>query len=206
MVIEAVYQGLLLGLALAVSAGPSFFAIIQTGSKRGFRPALSLAIGIFLSDLFCVVLAYLGLARLFDNPQYKIYVGIIGGTVLAMFGFFTILQSKSMKPAKELEIKAVKNQLFIVKGFLLNILNPIVLGLWMACVVSVTSNPKFGKIEVFFFFMTSLLTIFFLDVLKAYSANKITKALSEKILHWINIIAGTIMMIFGLLLIYKVFV
>ena len=90
MIFKAIFQGFGLGLALALSLGPSFFALIQTSTKRGFKSALGLAFGIFLSDLFCVVLAYLGVAQFFDNPHNKTYVGIIGGTVLVMFGFFSV--------------------------------------------------------------------------------------------------------------------
>ena len=74
MIFKAIFQGLALGLALALSLGPSFFALIQTSTKRGFRPALGLAFGIFLSDVLCVLLAYVGVAQFFDNPQNKLYI------------------------------------------------------------------------------------------------------------------------------------
>jgi threonine/homoserine/homoserine lactone efflux protein len=170
---------------------------------------LALAFGIFLSDIFCVVLAYLGVAQFFDNPENKTYVGVVGGTVLAMFGFFSIIQSKSMLTQdknKIVEVKAGKLPLYITKGFFLNLLNPVVIGLWMACVVSVSSNDDFSRVHVAFFFASSLLTIFFTDALKAYSANKISAFLSPKVLRLVTIIAGIILMISGLILIYKVFV
>ena len=71
MIFKAIFQGLALGFALALSLGPSFFALIQTSTKRGFKPALGLAFGIFLSDVLCVLLAYFGVAQFFDNPQNK---------------------------------------------------------------------------------------------------------------------------------------
>ncbi|MBK6832900.1 MAG: LysE family transporter [Bacteroidetes bacterium] len=51
----AVYEGIILGLVLAFSFGPGFFALINTGIKHGFKPAASLAVGIFLSDLALVI-------------------------------------------------------------------------------------------------------------------------------------------------------
>jgi threonine/homoserine/homoserine lactone efflux protein len=207
MIFKAIFQGLALGLALALSIGPSFFALIQTSTKKGFKPALALAFGIFLSDIFCVMLAYLGVAQFFDNPKYKPYVGVVGGTVLAMFGFFSIIQSKSMtqEKNKDMAVKAVKLPLYITKGFLLNLLNPVVIGLWMACVVSVSSNDQFSRVDVAFFFTASLLTIFVTDVLKAYSANKISDFLSPKVLRIVTVVAGIILMISGLIIIYRVF-
>ena len=205
MFLKAIFEGLALGLALALSLGPSFFALIQTSIKRGFRPALGLAFGIFLSDLFCVFLAYLGVAQIFDNANNKPYVGLIGGTVLVSFGFFSVFQKKVVEK-NNVEIQASNIPLFILKGFFLNLLNPIVIGLWMACVVSVSSNKQFSQIDILLFFATSLLTVFFTDALKAYSAIRISQFLSERVLRIVSIIAGIILMISGLILIYKVFV
>ncbi len=205
MIFKAIFQGLALGFALALSLGPSFFALIQTSTKRGFKPALGLAFGIFLSDVLCVLLAYFGVAQFFDNPQNKLYIGLVGGTVLVMFGFFSVFQRKKVEE-KDLEVKAVSIPIYIIKGFFLNLLNPIVIGLWMAFVVTVSSNKEYTYIHILFFFFASLLTVFFTDVLKAYSANKISKFLSDKVLRIISIIAGIIIMISGLIMVYKVFV
>lgn len=205
MIFKAIFQGLALGFALALSLGPSFFALIQTSTKRGFKPALGLAFGIFLSDVLCVLLAYFGVAQFFDNPQNKLYIGLVGGTVLVMFGFFSVFQRKKVEE-KDLEVKAVSIPIYIIKGFFLNLLNPIVIGLWMAFVVAVSSNKEYTYIHILFFFFASLLTVFFTDVLKAYSANKISKFLSDKVLRIISIIAGIIIMISGLIMVYKVFV
>jgi threonine/homoserine/homoserine lactone efflux protein len=205
MIFKAIFQGLALGFALALSLGPSFFALIQTSTKRGFKPALGLAFGIFLSDVLCVLLAYFGVAQFFDNPQNKLYIGLVGGTVLVMFGFFSVFQRKKVEE-KDLEVKAISIPLFIIKGFFLNLLNPVVIGLWMAFEVTVSSNKEYTFIHVLFFFIASLLTVFLTDVLKAYSANKISKFLSDKVLRIISIIAGIILMISGLIMVYKVFV
>lgn len=211
MIFKAILSGLTLGLALALSLGPSFFALIQTSTKRGFRPAFWLAFGIFLSDILCVFLAYFGVAQFLDNPQNKIYVGLIGGTVLMMFGFFSVFQFKArVAEEKELKkqdlaVKAVSMPVYVTKGFFLNLLNPVVIGLWMACVVTVSSNKDYTFIHILLFFVVSLTTVFLTDVLKAYSANKISRFLSEKVLRIISIIAGIILMISGVIMIYKVF-
>lgn len=205
MIFKAIFAGLALGCALALSLGPSFFALIQTSTKRGFRPALALAFGIFLSDVLCVFLAYFGVAQFFDNPQNKLYIGLVGGTVLVMFGFFSVFQRKKVEEGN-LEVKAVSLPLYITKGFFLNLLNPVVIGLWMACVVTVSSNKDYTFIHILLFFIVSLVTVFLTDVLKAYSANKISNYLSEKVLRVVSIIAGIILMISGLIMIYRVFV
>ncbi len=211
MIFKALFSGLALGCALALSLGPSFFALIQTSTKRGFRSALALAFGIFLSDIVCVLLAYFGIAQFFEDPTNKVYIGLIGGTVMLMFGFFSVFQFKArVAEEKELEkqdlaVKATSMTIYIVKGFFLNLLNPVVIGLWMAFVVTVNSNKDYHLLHVILFFVSSLVTVFLTDVLKAYSANKISKFLSEKVLRIVSIVAGIILMLSGVIMIYKVF-
>jgi threonine/homoserine/homoserine lactone efflux protein len=202
MILQAILRGLTLGIALTLSLGPSFFALLQTSTNRGFKPALGLAFGILLSDIFCIVLAYLGVAQFFNNPQNKIYIEFIGGIILVVFGLISIFQKKKIETA-DILVKETSIQLYITKGFFLNLLNPVVIGIWMACVVSVTSNKEYNLAHIFLFFMTTLLTVFSFDTLKAFYANKISQRLSDKILKNINILLGLILLITGLVFIYR---
>jgi len=204
MVLQVVLRGLTLGIALTLSLGPSFFALLQTSTNRGFKPALGLAFGIFLSDIFCIVLAYLGLAQFFDNPQHKTYIEFFGGLILILFGLLSIFQKKKVEQ-KDLAVKEASIPLYITKGFFLNLLNPVVLGIWMACVVSVTANKTYNQFHIFVFFATTLLTVFSFDTLKAFYANKISQRLNENILKKLNVLLGLILLITGLVFIYNVF-
>ena len=93
--IKVLLEGILLGITLALLIGPSFFALIQTSIKNGFKSALALSFGIFLGDLLCVFLAYLGASQLFNNSNNKIIVGIIGGIILIIFGMLNFFQKKA---------------------------------------------------------------------------------------------------------------
>jgi len=204
MILKAIFQGLLLGSVLAIQPGPSLFTLIQTSSKKGFKSGFALAIGIFLSDVICVLLAYLGIAQLFDNPNNKMVIGLIGGTLLIVFGLFSIFHKKKEEEEKGLVIKAVNVPLFITKGFFLNILNPSVIFLWILWVGAVSSNKEFTRIHITLFFITTLAIVFITDVLKAYFANKISKHLSHSILRKISILLGIILLVTGLVFIYRV--
>ncbi len=206
LVIEALYKGLGLGFALCISIGPSFFALIKTSIDNGYRSGVALAIGIFISDLLCVALAYLGASQLFMNPQNKIYIGIIGGTILVVFGVFYFFQSNPAAATdKKIEIKKVNLWWMMLKGFILNTFNPAVIMLWVAWVGLISSNEEFKQIHLIIFFATSLLVVLFTDILKSVAANKIRRYLTPFILKWLNRLVGTILIIVGLNLIYKVF-
>lgn len=205
MFLKAILQGLILGTVLAIQPGPSFFTLIQTSSKKGFHSGLALAIGIFLSDVICVLLAYLGIAQLFDNPKNKMVIGLVGGCLLIVFGLFSIFHKKKEVEEKGVVIKAVNVPLYITKGFFLNILNPSVIFLWILWVGVVSANKEYTGVDISLFFITTLLIVFITDVLKAYFANKISRHLSHSILRKISILLGTILIITGLVFIYKVF-
>ena len=81
-----VYEGIILGLVLAFSFGPGFFALINTGIKYGFKSGAALATGIFLSDLFLVVLIFillsLGAQGFLNEPKSQSFIGVVGGIIL----------------------------------------------------------------------------------------------------------------------------
>jgi len=204
MILKAILQGLALGFVLAIQPGPSMFTLIQTSSRKGFYSGLALAFGIFLSDVLCVVMAYFGIAQLFENPQEKSLIGLIGGLLLIAFGLFSIFHKTKEEEEIGLEIKAINFPLFITKGFFLNLLNPSVIFLWILWVGAISSNKDFTEIDILSFFITTLLIVFVTDVLKAYFANKIRNHLSHSVLRKINILLGLILIITGIVFIYNV--
>ena len=54
------WEGMILGLTLAIMLGPAMFSLIQTSIHRGLYRGILLAGGIFLSDFTLVLLCYLG--------------------------------------------------------------------------------------------------------------------------------------------------
>lgn len=203
MILQAILQGLGLGFILAIQPGPSFFALLETSSKRGFKSGFALAFGIFLSDIFCVALAYLGVAQLFDDPRNKVYIGLIGGAILVGFGLFSILNKKKVEEEHGIEIKEVNLYLYVTKGFFLNVLNPSVIFLWILYVGMVGANASYTHIHIILFFVATLATVFLTDILKAYYANKISQRLSHNILRKFNLLLGVILFITGLVFIYN---
>ena len=133
----AIYEGILLGLFLAFSIGPAFFALINTGISYGFRSGAALAFGIFFSDLFFVLvtvsLIHFGMSDLLTDPKSQAFLGVIGGIVLIVYGAFHFV-NKNIKVDEEnnLSIKTPKAYLLLIKGFLLNMFNPFVWIFWIA--------------------------------------------------------------------------
>ena len=55
LILKAVFTGVILSLMI----GPAFFLLLETSIKKGVRAALAFDLGIFLSDLFYIVIAYI---------------------------------------------------------------------------------------------------------------------------------------------------
>ncbi len=199
-VLEAIYKGIGLGLALCIGVGPSFFALIQTSLHNGVRSGVALAFGIFLSDVTCVLLAYLGVSQFMLNPANKMIVGLVGGTILILFGIYILMQKKPMTPLQEREvsIKTPNIALTIVKGYLLNILNPVVILLWITWLGVISSTHNFTRIHIIIFFSTTLSVVVLTDILKVMMANKIKKYINPHFLLIVNRLIGSILLIIGI--------
>jgi len=203
-------QGLLLGLTFAVLLGPAFFALIQTSIQRGFRKGALLAIGIFLSDLFALILCYFGAMQILgSDPRENLYFSIIGGIILIIFGTYTfsrkVLENPTESDSKP-EDKSTKPYLYVIKGFVLNVFNPGMWFLWITIVVSISANYGVNNKAIFNFLTGALSTIFVTDIFKCYVSKQFKKFVNAKVMTWLNRLVGVILIGFGTYLIINVLV
>ena len=91
-----------------------------------------------------------------------------------------------------------------LKGFAINLINPFVIIFWIGVVGVESTRYKFSSFDVFSVFCAALLTVLATDILKSMAAQKITSFLNPNILLWVNRIAGVILIISGVTLIWKV--
>lgn len=206
-------QGILLGLTFAVLLGPAFFALIQTSIHRGFNRGALLAIGIFLSDLFALVLCYFGAAQILgEDPRENIYFSVIGGIIMVIFGTYTFTRigrtsTSGTEDENGLDIdKPSPFYVYIIKGFFLNALNPGMWFLWVTIVVSISANFGMNSRSIFSFLSGVLATIFVTDLLKCFISNQIKKMVTPSIMTWMNRIVGIVLIGFGTYLVINVFV
>jgi threonine/homoserine/homoserine lactone efflux protein len=196
--IHAITQGIVLGLILSALIGPVFFLLIKTSMKNGFKAALIMEIGIISSDAFCIFLSYVGMANIFNNPLYKIYFIVLGSAVLMIFGVTTFLSHKKINA--ENELLKVSNTKLILKGFFFNISNPSVLFFWISTVGLAVSQFSSNKTKIVVYFLSTLITVFAIDVLKAYLAKTINEKINDYTLGIITKVAGIGIFLFGIYL------
>lgn len=192
-------KGIIAGLTLAVFVGPSFFYLVRVGVNRGFTSAASFAAGIFLSDATLVALMYFGFKDILNNALFQRGFSLVAGILILALGIKWSFGSTKMKKVKKLGLGSMP-ALFL-KGFAINFLNPFTILLWIAVLATVGLSGSDSK-EYLQFFVAALLTIFAMDILKAWYANVLGKWLTDKYLQIINRVVGVVFLALSLKLLW----
>jgi len=213
-------DGILLGLILSIAAGPIFFMLVQLGIERGVAAGMTFSAGVLVSDVAYVILAYFGVEWLSALPNFNFYMGLIGGSILIAFGIATILSKykppEDIKiddfvdpnftgkiPPKNINIKVRTYGGYFLKGIAVNIFNPFVLFLWIAVTGNMVERGM-DMTERTAYFLAILLTVALTDFIKLLLAWKIRTFMQPKHFQWLRYIAGSGLVIFGLVLMYRV--
>lgn len=208
--ITPIWEGLVLGLTLAFlfGFGPALFALIQTSIHRGLWSGFQMAFGIFLSDATLVTLCLLGALQIInETPENQLVFGLITGVILIIFGIVTFTREvKIADDTNNEEIRKPNPVTFILKGFFLNFTNPFVWLFWILWVTTITSNYQGETDSVILLFSITLLVILATDMLKCFGAYKIKRYVTPRFIQWINWVAGSGLMVFGIFLLIRAFI
>jgi amino acid exporter len=201
--IELIVSGIGLGLALSFLTGPVFFALIKTSIEKGFLAGVALASGVVVSDAIYVGITLFGSSLIDFEAKYRMYIGITGSAFLLFIGLYYLFKKVEFNCQPDIQPR-IKHAGYFLKGFLMCILNPFILLYWISVTSGVYSlKGNLNKEEVILFFGTILLTLFGMDVLKAFYANKLRTRIKEKYILRLNRAAGILIIIFALKLIYN---
>ncbi len=191
-------NGLIFGLVLAVLIGPVFFTLIQTSIEKGFRKAMLVALGIVLSDICYIVLAYFGVSNFLKTSGHDASVAYIGGAILLAFGLFNLMRAKQNVVITREAVKAKGFFRYIVKGFLINGISPFVLIFWVGAMSLATAKYKYAGTDLFLFFVVIILVVLATDMLKAYLATRLRKFFTPRLFKILNAVVGIALCLFGL--------
>lgn len=202
-VIEPVWKGLVTGLMFTLTFGTVFFSLIQTSIKRGLRKSLFIASGVVISDCFFISIAVLGSSFIVDEiHHYDHVIRMIGFGFLVILGIRSIMKHDALNSEEVVQSK--RDILYLMKGLMLNSINPMTLIAWLGIATYVETVNKFTFDQVLLFFTVVLGTMFFTMSAIAYFARKLRDILSEKNLHRLNVFSGILFIIFALVIIWPV--
>jgi threonine/homoserine/homoserine lactone efflux protein len=209
--IDLTIKGIVTGFILSIMIGPVFFVLLETSIRKGVRAALALDLGVLLSDLVYILIAYVFYSEVatLNSGEKSGLLKIIGGSLFMLFAFITFF-----KKVKEIKVDAVGKivqkpsdyVMLSLKGFLLNLANPMVIFYWFSVMTLAEKNtnaPDNQEGSIFFFILVLLITFFSFDLLKIFGAKKLRPLVTDKVLVTLNRLIGIVFFGFGIFLIIK---
>ncbi len=205
-----IFEGIKVGLILALLIGPIFFAIVQAGVEEGFRAGTAVGLGIWVSDLLFITAVYWGLAlitQIVEGPNFGLYLGIGGSITLAAFGLGALLTMPKAHELPEWSRETVRTSSYyglMLKGFLINTVNPFTFFFWIGVASTVVVDGQMELLEARYFFGGILGTIITTDLIKVLLAKRIRRLLRPAHLLWLRRISGIALIVFAVVLLGRV--
>jgi threonine/homoserine/homoserine lactone efflux protein len=201
-----VFNGIQLGIVLALLVGPVFFTLIQTSVEKGFWNGALVAFGVSISDILYVTICYFGLFQFLNDPTSKKDMAYIGGAILIAFGLYhLIVKARRAKMVSFHSAEEKKPLKYILKGFIINGITPMVFIFWIGTISIATIDFGYSTGFEFFIFFTALLgTVLATDITKAFLADRLRRLITHRFLMIMNIVVGICLIGFGVRLLFMV--
>ena len=200
--ISAVLAGIAFGLFMAISVGPTIFAIIKYSISYGWKAGISFVLGVSLSDSAYVALANLASGWLSSLMSHEHTIGIAGALIflgIGAYGFFKKI--KVTRNTRDMATVSSRDYWKIFSsGFLMNTFNPGVVLTWITSVAAVSSLSNTYR---FLFFATCLSIILGLDFLKVFLAQRIRSRLTPRNIVYLHRISALCLAGIGIFLLLK---
>ena len=205
---ESILKGLALGFVLALSVGPIIFTIIKQSLDNGHKGGFSFVAGVWISDILLVVLSNTLTVFVSALLEHTKTIAFFGGGFLIAMGIYFVFFKKAVVAGdagnKDVRFRKRDMARVFASGFIINTLNPGVILFWLgnATVLSISHTLR----ERIVIFSVCLLVNMSADVGKVMMAGKLRNKLTAYTLSIINKIAGTILIGFGIALLWDVVV
>ncbi len=199
--LDAVLQGMLMGLILSTFCGPIFFMLIDLGISGTVKSVFYLAASVFLCDALIVFFLLFVALSFVSNLKSLEMLYYIGGSVLIYFGIRNILKKTQIAEQHE-EFDQKRLNKILLKGFVVNLLNPNILFFWFGAITLALSTYHNDKKLVIVHFICGLTVSFLTDFLKGFSAFHLKQYIKPPLVKFLNKLSGIIIIFFGLKLIF----
>lgn len=196
----------MMGLLLSILLGPSFFLLIETSIQKGVRAALSFDAGVFTSDLFYIMLAYLFYHEVSTllSGSHVFILKIIGGAIFVLFALYSLRKKSVATPGTGVHTFNVTDnkeyfKLFL-KGFLWNFANPGIVIYWLT-IISVGVHKVEGTtyIDPIIIYLISILVTFFsIDIFKIFAAKRLRPFITPALLNNLSRFISFLLIGFGI--------
>ncbi len=205
---DLVLKGIVTGFILSIMIGPVFFVLLETSIRKGIKAAIAFDLGVMLNDI-----VYISIAYLFYNQVEQLSVGqdnsivrLIGGALFLGYGIFTFFKKVhgiTIETDKTVARNIKGYLLLALKGFLLNLANPLVVFYWFSVMTLGAKDVVEGDESsgMLLFLGTILVTFFSIDLLKIIGAKSLRPLVTPRVLRGLNRLIGVVFVAFGAVLV-----
>ena len=198
-----------IGIVLAFTIGPVFFTVLETSISKGIKAAIFVDIGVVLSDVLFFAIAFYSTNSLLNSIEENTSSWyFLGGVLLVAYAgvsLIKIIQEKNNPEDKKGALLENSPNLFkmAIKGFLLNIINVVVLFYWVGIILYFGPQLNMEESKIYLFFVLIIVTYFTIDLGKIYLAQQLKKKLTDFVVKTIKIVVNSFIIVCGLFLIFK---
>lgn len=194
---DAIIKGVLVGLFMAISVGPTLFAVIKYSLNFSYKSGLAFVLGVSVSDAIYVTLANIAAQWLELLRPYERHIAFGGAVALMAIGLIGILKKMTPKRPTSVPLPVSGGHYFKIwlSGFLVNTLNPGVFITWLGAVTLIGNKPGFYR---FVLFGTCLIIILGIDFLKIFLAERIKKLLTVRRIIYMQRFSSACIFLIGL--------
>ncbi len=119
----------LLAFIMSIEFGQTATEIVRQGTTYGFKNALLISFGAFVSEILFLILTITGLIFFFSDPKILKFVWIFGGVILFYLGIQALRNHKNIIAASDQQEKNDERRPFLT-GLAINFLHPLNILWW----------------------------------------------------------------------------
>jgi len=197
--IDALIKGLLIGLFMAISVGPTLFAVIRYSINHSYKSGLAFVLGVSFSDAMYVTIANVAASWLEALKEHEKTIAFAGACLLIIVGGAGLFRKyKPQRPSTQKLIVGNGHYFKIwLSGFLINSINPGVIITWLAAVTATANTSTIYRVVLF---STCLSLILSVDFLKVFLADSIRRKLTLRRIMYLQKISALCIFVIGVAL------
>lgn len=210
MSLDILFEAIITGFILSIMMGPAFFLLLETSIHRGIRAAMAFDAGILISDFIYIMIAYIFYAKVehLSEGQGQFWLKIISGSLFLLYGLYTLIFKKV---AESIPVDEQGNLIrqskdygqLVIKGFVLNMANPLVIFYWFSLMTWASRNTEEESIPALGFLGIVMLVFICFDMLKIVGAKKLRPLMTPRLLKGMNQLIGIVFIGFAVVLIIQ---
>lgn len=190
-------KGFATGLVLQLAVGPVFFYIVNLSVQRTWMDGLAGVAAVTIVDFLYIVLAVVGIGRLFQNKRAKNALGGFGALVLLAFGARILQGALAGNETTLPETRATSLVSSFASVFALTLLNPMTILFFTGLFSAKAAEEGFSGREVRTFGLgTGTATLVFMGT-AAILFSQFGESVPTEAIALLNAAVGCLLVVYG---------